>query len=380
MKPRVLVDENIPGAEAYLGNFAEITRAPGRQIAREQLLQADALLVRSVTRVDAALLAGTPVRFVGTATSGFDHIDREWLAAQGIGFCHAPGSNANSVVEYLLAAIAENGDFLERLLAGARIGIVGYGHIGQAVVRRLQHLAIDYCVCDPWLEAGAVPNCASLDDVLACSVVSLHPSLVRAQPWPSYHLLGASELAQLQSGQLLVNASRGPVVDNRDLLARLQQPDAPAVVLDVWEPEPQLDPELLAGVDLGTAHIAGYSLDGKLLATGMLATALAQTLGLDVPAPRAPDPGPLFLAAPGSPADALRQLLAQRYRVADDDRRLRDAVLGAPAEQAARNFDLLRKHYPERRELAGSVVNLDTGAESHAGLVRALGAIPREAS
>jgi len=377
MSLRVVADENIPGVAAQLRGIAQVELMPGRQIGRHDLDEADALLVRSVTRVDGELLAGTPVRFVGTATSGYDHVDREWLARAGIGFAHAPGSNANSVVEYVLAAIAETGDFLERLLAGGSVGIVGFGHIGRALAARLQCLGIPWRACDPWLAAGEIAKPGSMDAILASTVVTLHTSLVADAPWPSIHLLGADQLAALRGGQLLINASRGPVVDNAALLRRLQGEGVPEVVLDVWEHEPQVDPRLLERLALGTAHIAGYSLDGKLAATGMLCRALREANSLPLPTASEPDTREaLQLGAARDEAAALRALLGLRYRVAADDRRLREAVFGHTKAEAAAAFDRLRKQYPVRRELLGSPVSLYGDNTRFAPLVEALGAIP----
>ncbi len=152
MSLTILADENIPAVEHYLGALGRVQRVNGRTLERAQLQDVDILLVRSVTRVDEALLAGCPVKFVGTATSGFDHIDRRLSGAHGIAFAYAPGSNANSVVEYVLAAIAAVGDKLEQLLAGGVVGIVGYGAIGKAVAARLAALGIRYRIYDPWLD------------------------------------------------------------------------------------------------------------------------------------------------------------------------------------------------------------------------------------
>ncbi len=369
----VVVDENMPAVEDYLDPSVVVRRLPGRQLTAEDVAAADALLVRSVTRVDQRLLAGSQVRFVGSATSGFDHIDRNYLAACSIPFSYAPGANANSVVEYVLAAIGAIDDYLERLLAGGRVGVVGYGHVGKALVARLQALGVDYRVSDPWLEETEVPNVATLAEVLACDVISLHPELTREQPWPSYHLLAERELAQLQSGQLLVNASRGPVINNTALLRRLQAGNAPAVVLDVWENEPSFDTELLAQVEIGTAHIAGYSLDSKCLASAMVCRELSRHFRLQQPAGDSADRNATLQPDPGveGAAQLLRHLLAQCYVIADDDRLLR-SLRG----DVATGFDQLRRHYRERRELAGSLVDengLDGAARS---LVNALGCEP----
>ncbi len=371
----VLADENIPGVEDSFGSFATVRQANGRTLHRRQLQGVDILLVRSVTRVDEALLGGTAVRFVGTATSGFDHIDRDYLARRDIGFAHAPGSNANSVVEYVLAAIAAVGATLERLLAGGRLGIVGYGVIGRAVAARFAALGIHSCIYDPWLDQNSIPNAAGLDAILDCDVISLHPELTTRQPWPSFHLLGRRELRQLRPGTLLINASRGSVIDNAALLAYLEaQPDV-SIVLDVWEGEPVICAALLARVTLGTAHIAGYSFDGKLRATRMLAEAVCLHQRLSPAAQaRSPESVPAITVPDGlSAADLPRFLLRARYDISLDDALLRETVVDARAQPLdGTAFDRLRKSYRRRRELAGSTVQGLRSPEQRA-IARALG-------
>lgn len=371
----LLADENIPAVDTYFGAFASIQRVAGRTLDHSQLQGVDLLLVRSVTRVDAALLRGSAVKFVGTATSGFDHIDRDYLAQHNIGFAHAPGSNANSVVEYVLAAIAAVEDKLERLLAGGSIGIIGYGVIGKAVAARFDALGIRCRIYDPWLAQHTIPYPAGLDDVLRCDVVTVHAQLTNAQPWPSFHLLGRRELERLQRGSLLINASRGSVIDNFALLDYLDAvPDQP-VVLDVWEGEPAVNAALLDKVTLGTAHIAGYSLDGKLQATRMLRDASAGYLGLPPVSPTSGGqaPAPIQLPANLVGAGLLRYLLQNRYDIVEDDSLLREAVAAeVQTPPAGAGFDRLRKTYRERRELAGSAVNAMALPEQTA-LARALG-------
>jgi len=371
----VLADENIPGLEQLLGPVADVRRCSGRRLGRADLDGVDALLVRSVTRVDGSLLRGSSVAFVGTATSGFDHVDRHWLDSAKIGFAHAPGSNANSVVEYVLAAIAALGDTLERLLDGARVGIVGGGHVGRTLARRLEALHIDYCVYDPWLPEGEVAHPADLPQVLRCDVLSLHCELTREAPWPSEHLIDRAALGHMGAAGLLINTSRGPVVDNRALLQHLGERGGPTVVLDVWEGEPDIDPRLLDSVALGTAHIAGYSLDGKWLASRMICMALAGHFGFALPqGTGAPPGGPPAVAVPDglSGAPLARFLLQARYDILHDDALLRGAVAGAGRLEARERFDLLRRHYRERRELAASRVCGPLGPEART-LVHALG-------
>ena len=179
MTLHVLSDENIPAVEHFLGDWGVVSRFRGRDLRAADLVGVDVLLVRSVTEVNEELLADSAVKFVGTATSGVDHIDRDYLDQQGIGFAHAPGSNANSVVEYVLAAIAAVPGKLEQLLAGGSVGVVGYGHIGSMLSDRLRALGIEHRVYDPWLDQQLINQPASLMEILACDVVTLHPELTR---------------------------------------------------------------------------------------------------------------------------------------------------------------------------------------------------------
>ena len=367
----LLVDENIPAVEASLSSLhgagdVLVQRANGRALDRAQLAGVDVLLVRSVTTVDESLLAGTAVRFVGTATSGVDHIDQQYLRQHGIGFAHAPGSNANSVVEYVLAAIAACGDHLERLLAGGSAGIIGYGLIGKAVARQFSALNIPHKICDPWLDQATISHRATLAEVLACDVITAHAELTLEQPWPSYHLLDASALASISPHSLLINASRGAVVDSAALLHLLKRGGAPQVVLDVWEGEPSIDLDLLKLVDLATPHIAGYSLDGKWLATHMLCEAMAAHLDLAWSTPQDPAAAAPAVTIPAGlhGVTLLRQLAQARYDILADDSALRAISSSGDPEQAARDFDLLRRQYPKRRELRGSsMIGTDLNAD-----------------
>lgn len=374
MTLRIFADENIPGLQEYLGEAVSITRFSGRQLSPEDLCDADALLVRSVTPVNEKLLAQTRLGFVGSATSGIDHIDQGYLAAAGIHFSHAPGSNANSVVEYVLAAIAVAGDRLERLLQGGRVGIVGYGHVGKCLAARLQALNIAYSIYDPWLEQSAIAEYADLEEVLGCDVVSLHCELTTAQPWPSHHLLNHTTVGQIAAGALLINASRGSVVQQSALLQRLATGDFCAV-LDVWEGEPDIDVALLQRVRLGTAHIAGYSADGKALATRMLCDALAAHFNLtDIPARNFLPALPGLSVAEGLHGAAMvRALLQSRYDIQQDDASLRRCAASTQGTSLGSQFDQLRRDYPVRRELAGSTVLTAGLSSADQQLVAALG-------
>lgn len=351
----IVADENIPLLEQYFGGLGELRRYPGRQLTPAQVADADVLLVRSVTRVDAALLADSPVRFVGTCTIGTDHLDKDWLDRRGIRWCSAPGCNANSVVEYVFAALSE----LNVAWWQQTVGIIGCGNVGGHLYRQLRALGVSCVVYDPLLEPGAVPDLTDLATVLSAGIVCLHAPLTTSGPWPSHHLLNEDALGQLRPGAVLISAGRGAVVDNQALKRVLARRPDLRVVLDVWEPEPGLDPALLQQVQIGTPHIAGYSMDGKEAGTRMVWSALLDYLGLvaDAP-PSAPVPRQTCVVSEGlvSAGAVLAAAIGQAYAIRADDQRLRAAVAELPLA-----FDRLRKEYPERREFRHLQVQLPAG-------------------
>lgn len=373
MPLRIVADENMPLTEVLFGDLGEVRRVGGRTLTRSDLTVADVLLVRSVTRVDRELLEGTPVRFVGSATIGTDHVDLDWLKHQGITFAAAPGCNATSVVQYVLSVLAlwclDNGR-AGCGPEGLRAGIVGGGNVGGRLASVLARLGVDVIVSDPPRQQaglGTPGRYGSLDDVLSCDLISLHTPLTRSGPWPTLHLLDDTRLDRLDQRQLLINSGRGPVIDNSALNRRLQASGAPRVALDVWEREPQLSVELASRCWLASPHIAGYSAEGKARGTFMVYEALCRELGAEAQATLAP-----LLPTPDvtevtvnlddeSPWQAVSRALLTGYDPSADDQRLR-ATLSLPAEQRWAAFDQLRKHYPLRREPDSLAVRLHGGS------------------
>lgn len=358
----IVADENIPYAEQAFGRLGTVCRMPGRKITRADLLQADALIVRSITRVNADLLRDTPVRFVGTCTIGEDHVDKAWLEQKGIVFASAPGCNANSVADYITAALL----FLEARhgvrLRGASIGVVGAGNVGTRVIQRALALGMRVTVNDPpRAEREPTFTSASLEAALGCDFITFHVPMEKSGPWPTWHLVDAARLEQIRPGSQLLNTSRGAVVDNQALLQYLRSGRLRGAVLDVWEGEPAPDPALIRAVDIATPHIAGYSFDGKVNGTRQVYEALCRHLGITPdwdPAPLLPPPDcPEVSVNPDDPA-ALRQAVFAVYDLREDDARTRPlADLADPAERGAA-FDQLRRQYPRRREFIHTAVRL----------------------
>ncbi len=351
MSYTIVADENIPDVERYFAAMGHVTRVNGRLLTRQQLAQADILLLRSVTRVDQSLLAGSPVRFVGSATIGTDHLDTAYLEKQGIAWANAPGCNADSVVEYVLSAFARVEGLLEKLLLdGGRVGIVGMGNVGSGLYRRLDALGIDCVAYDPLLPRQRYSVLSDFDTVLDADVVCLHAPLTREGAHPSYHLLDQSRLLQLREEAVLLNAGRGAVIDNAALSHCMTVRPGLKVILDVWEHEPAINQQLMAQVLLATPHIAGYSLDGKRAGTAMIHQACCQALALPVAVPplAGEQTPPIHLTVGG--VAGLRQAILHCYDVAADDQRMRQALAAAEGDCRASAFDRLRKDYPVRRE------------------------------
>lgn len=376
----IVADENIPLLDSFFGDIGEIRRVSGRNLSPADVRDADILLVRSVTRVNEELLKGSRVRYVGTSTIGTDHVDVAWLESQGIAFSAAPGCNANSVAEYVLSVLSlyaekQGRDDWETL----SVGIVGAGNVGSELARKLDRLDFTVRLCDPLRaeqEEDADGFC-SLDDVLECDVISLHTPLTKKSAHATFHMVDGEKLDRLTAGQLLINTSRGEVIDSAALLERLQRPNAPTVVLDVWEQEPRINPLLVDAVWLATPHIAGYSLEGKVQGTEMVYQALCRFLGLPVRKKAGqylPEPALSKLSFTSAAEETGAGNIAMRscYDPRRDDARLR-LTMDLPAEDRATAFDRLRKNYPVRREFSSVKIQLKGTSKSLQDTFRALG-------
>ncbi|WP_343553676.1 4-phosphoerythronate dehydrogenase PdxB [Pantoea sp.] len=356
---KILVDENMPYARELFSRTGDVVAVPGRPLPEAELQDADGLMVRSVTKVNAALLAGTPVKFVGTATAGTDHVDDASLAAAGISFSAAPGCNAIAVVEYVFSSLlllAERDGFA---LRDRTVGIVGVGNVGGRLQKRLEAWGVKTLLCDPpRADRGDQEAFHSLDELVAqADILTFHTPLFKDGRYKSWHLADAALLMALKPNTILINACRGAVVDNAALLEVLKMRHDLSVVLDVWEPEPELSLDLLDKVDIATAHIAGYTLEGKARGTTQVFEAWCEFIGqpqqvsLDSLLP-APEFGSVTLRGKLD-QPTLKRLVHLVYDVRRDDAPLRK-VAAQPGE-----FDRLRKQYEERREWSSLQVNCD---------------------
>lgn len=366
---KIIADENIPFAREAFCGLGDVTLIAGRDATPALLRDCDLFFCRSVTKVNRALLEGSRARFVATATIGFDHVDRDYLKQRGIAFASAPGSNANSVAEYIVAAmlvLARRGGFT---LEGKTLGVVGVGNVGSRVVRKAEALGLRVLQNDPPLarqtgDRRFVP----LEALLDADFLTFHVPLTKEGEDATVHMVDASFLRRMKPTAYLLNSSRGPVVATQSLKEALGERRIAGAVLDVWEGEPIIDLGLLAQVAIGTPHIAGYSFDGKVAATEMIYRAACEVVGVKPtwdPAAIMPPPGHprLEIECAGRPnEDVLRDAVLTIYDIESDDRALRQSPQ-PPAERGA-YFDRLRKVYPERREFQNTALVLRGASEA----------------
>jgi len=373
----IVADENIPLLDAFFEGFGEIRRVPGRSIDRATVEQADVLLVRSVTNVNRALLEGSKVRFVGTCTIGTDHLDLDYFQRAGITWSSAPGCNARGVVDYVLGSLLTLAEIEGADLTQRTYGVVGAGEVGGRLVKVLQGLGWNVLVCDPPRQAAEGGDYVSLEQIIEqCDVISLHTPLKKHGAQLTWHLFDKNRLSQLKSGTWLINASRGPVVDNAALRQVLLEREDLQAVLDVWEGEPEVDVALAELCVLATPHIAGYSLDGRQRGTAQIYQAYCEFLGQAaqislndlLPAPWLSQ---VTLSANSDPAWSLAMLCRGVYDPRRDDADFRRSLVGNVSEQRAA-FDSLRKHYPLRREIDGLQVRIEGDSPELQKIVAAL--------
>lgn len=359
---KIVVDENIPQAREAFDSIGEIIFSNGRKISNELLADVDVLLVRSITNVDEKLLTGTNVKFVATATAGTDHIDKEYLIRNKITFADAAGCNSFSVAEYLIAALSNifsNNNFS---FNGKSLGVVGIGNVGSKVVRFAEYLGFNVLQNDPPLERKlGVKDFVPLEDILQCNIISFHVPLTHSGIDKTYHLLNEKNLDQIKSGTILINTSRGEVIDNKALKKRLQNKNDLITVLDVWENEPNIDFELLEKVNLGSAHIAGYSLEGKINGTEIIYNKLCDFLGI-TPKWKAKYPlitNPVITIDHNSTIEKLLNIIIKQiYSIEQDDNLLRSGI-NLAGDLRTKHFDELRKNYSIRREFNNYTVKLN---------------------
>ncbi len=361
---KILADRNIPLVEPAFDGVGDVVAADTADITPEAVKDVDVLVVRSETRVGKALLDRSGVRFVGTATIGTDHIDLSYLREKNIGFASAPGSNANAVKEYVVAALLHCAGVLGWRLKGKTIGVVGVGNVGSKVVEAAGALGMRVLQNDPPLARSAGERrFVPLDEILSADAVTLHVPLTHAGTDPTFHLFDQGTFGRMKRGTLFINTSRGPVVETAALKEAIRRGIVAHAIVDVWEGEPSIDRELLRLCTLATPHIAAYSLEGRVNAVRMVREAVCNYFGLRsalFPFPSLPPAGLKDISPDqGHSADprALYELVKQLYDIRSDDEKMR-LLATQPGPAGDEYFLTLRHRYPPRREFSTVTVHL----------------------
>ncbi len=360
----LIVDENISFAEEAFSQFGKVKLLHGRKITKEEINAADILIVRSITKVNKELLEDTPIKFVGTATIGTDHIDLEYLKKRNIFFKDAAGCNADAVAEYVFTAISHFAFKNSYSIEDKIIGIVGMGNIGSRIARLAENIGMPIIKNDPPLERKlGNTGFSNLEKILTADIVTFHVPLNPDGIDKTYHLMQEEELLKLKDDVVLINASRGQVIANDDLEKILNRKRL-FVNLDVWENEPGINPNLLNQTNLATPHIAGYSLEGKVNGTKIIYDSLCNYLNIHPTwspvLPKISD-NEIKIDYDGNLTNALYKILNKVYPIKEDDNGLRKAVQMDSKDRAV-YFDKLRKNYPLRREFSNykiKVTNAD---------------------
>ena len=373
---RIIADQNIPLLSELLAAHVELVLVNGREISPPVVKDADALLVRSITRVDARLLENSRVSFVGTATAGVDHIDREWLATRGIGLATAAGANASAVADYVMAAVSNYMLAEQADPAALRCGVIGVGHVGSEVARRLSALGCDVSLCDPpRKQAGDVDaqEFVSLGLLGECDIVSVHVPLVADGEHQTEGLISGRFLASLPPKAMCINSSRGEVLEEDGAIDAMNvRPDL-KLVLDVFQHEPSANQQLVALALLATPHIAGYSSRAKSTAACQVVMALAAHFKLQVSASQ--QAAAEVLSVHSAPELTLKagqnpwQLPAACFDINSVSQAFKQSVALSGGQSA---FDLMRKDLATRMEFSQREIGVEAGSKE-AELVSALG-------
>ena len=358
----IVADDKIPYLKGLLEPFGSVRYLPGGKITKEDLAHADALITRTRTKCNEALLAGTPVRFIASATIGFDHIDTEYCRKNNIFWTNAPGCNAESVAQYITFVLLQDAVKQKSSLQGKVLGIIGVGNVGSRIARNAKALGMTVLLNDPprARKEGEgsfteLPVLLERSDYITC-----HTPLNMGGEDNSFHLADKPFFEAMKNDAFFINSSRGEVCDNKALKEALQDGKIRAAALDVWENEPEMDLELLDLLQCATPHIAGYSADGKSNGTAMSILSFLRYFALEeqfdpsaLQKPPVPENPRITLEEGRTETEQLFQAVKGAYDIGQDDARLRESP---------QDFEKLRANYPFRREFDSYKVNHGSAA------------------
>jgi erythronate-4-phosphate dehydrogenase len=355
---KVVADDKIPFLKGVLEPFVDVVYKKGADISKEDLEDAQGLITRTRTKCNEKLLKDTAVEIIVTATIGYDHIDTGYCEKNGVAWTNAPGCNSGSVYQYIGSVLSTLAQKYKLDFSTQALGVIGVGNVGKKVVRLGELMGAQVYLNDPPRQHKE-GSCGfvSLDGIVReCNIITIHVPLTKEGPDKTYHLVDENFLKRLNPDTILINSSRGEVVDKEALKKALKEKWIRAAVLDVWENEPNIDLELLQMLDIATPHIAGYSVDGKANGTAMSVQALSRKFDLPLRGWR-PEDLPLpsnalvnIDCSNKTEQQVIIEAILSTYRVLEDDARLRKSV---------ETFEAQRGSYPNRREFHAFSVKLD---------------------
>lgn len=356
---KIVIDEKIPFIKGVFEPWADVVYSPGRAIDSAMVADADALIVRTRTRCNSQLLKGSCVKIIASATIGFDHLDTGWLEAEGIKWVNAPGCNSGSVMQYIVTSLfylASKNSFNLRSLT---LGVVGVGNVGAKVVRTARAIGMKVMQNDPPRKRREeLKDFVPLEKVIAeCDILTLHVPLTMQGHDRTHYLINRENLSQLKRDCIVINSSRGEVVDNTALHKALEKDLVGGTVLDVWENEPEADRKLIGLADLATPHIAGYSVDGKSNATVNSVRKVSEVLNIPLkdwlpgalPQPAEPVIDLRRHEARNTSPDLVAMAVRHTYPIEEDDHLFRSNP---------EKFEFLRDNYRKRREFSSFSVRV----------------------
>ena len=343
MKPRIVADKNIPFLEGVFEPYADVVYIDGKDISRADIVVADAMIIRTRTKCDAALLDGSAVSMIATATIGTDHIDLPYCRARGIEVHNAEGCNAGGVMQYVFSALYGTASRKFIKLDTPVIGIIGVGNVGKKVERMAEHLGFQVLRYDPPRESAEGPDgFCPLEHLLASSnIVTIHTPLDDT----TRKMADTAFFSMMRPGAFFINAARGEIVDEEALMEAI--PKLGPVIIDTWNHEPDINRELLDMVDIATPHIAGYSYQGKQNGTAFSVRAVARHFGIEplydfFPKTESDDYEPVKLDLRGMNQGEITSVLQYNYPIFTDDFMLR---------MQPERFEQIRSEYKYRREI-----------------------------
>ena len=349
---KIIIDDKIPYIKDVLEPYGTVKYIAGKDISAKDTKDADALIVRTRTKVNKALLENSSVKFIATATIGFDHIDRVYLKGQNIPWTSCPGCNSESVSQYITSSLIHLEEKYGEPLAGKTMGIVGAGNVGKKIIKKAKALDMNVLVNDPprAREEGPEGFCDIEQIISKADFITLHVPLFRDGEDKTFHMVDTDFLNSMKSNTIIMNTCRGEVIDNQALKSALQNREIRGAVIDVWENEPGIDPELMDLVDIGTSHVAGYSADGKSNGTSMSVQALSRHFGLELNnwfPDTVPMPNPEIVLSQ-SGYEGVKEAIRKTFDIMTDDRPLREDVS---------SFEFNRGNYQLRREFHNYTVS-----------------------